>query len=460
MGTKKGGLAAMSSLRVGTACVEITPGPGLPLTGNFRDDYAARGVHDPLSARATVFADDQGSKAVLLAIDVCMLDRENVALIREAIGSECDVPPENVLVHATHTHSAPAASGRLGMEAEVAPHIGAIEAFLRNAASAVIEANRRLEEATLEIGRVDVERVSFNRRLRRQDGTTQMNWEALQPGFDPTQIAEAWGPVDPEMVCLTARSERQTIATLVHFGLHPAILAGDNWLYSADYPGYLRDALSHSLGSDANCLFLNGCCGDVNHVDYGDPNQGRGYEMAEQVGSLLATKAQEAIRAGKPLATDCVRVSRAQVDLERLKIGLTEQQRCEQVLKEAKERPPEGQVDGLPDAYFANLRLKMARVQHEPDSVEVMAIRVGDAAFVGLPGEAFCELGLEIKRRSPAHHTLVAGLTNDAIGYLPTLEAFEQGGYEPMVGSTFYEPGSAEWLVEAAVEQLEQLFET
>ncbi len=66
----------------------------------------------------------------------------------------------------------------------------------------------------------------------------------------------------------------------------------------------------------------------------------------------------------------------------------------------------------------------------------------------------------EIKRRSPACHTLVAGLSNDAIGYLPTRKAFEQGGYETTVGSTFYQSGSAERLVEAAVAQLEQLFGT
>lgn len=450
----------MSSLRIGTACVNITPEPGLPLMGNFRDDYAARGTHDPLTARAIVVADDRGAKAALLAVDICMLDRENVRLIRDTIGSQCNLPPENVLVHATHTHSAPAASGKLGMADMIAPHTGAIETLLRKAASAVVAANDRLSQATVEVGHAHQERLSFNRRLRRRDGSTQMNWEALQPRFDPAQVAQAWGPVDPEMICLAIRRRQQPVEALIHFGLHPAILAGDNWLYSADYPGYLRDALTQSLGGGAACLFLNGCCGDVNHVDYRDPHQGRGYEMAERVGSLLAATAKQAIESGKPLKAGCVHVSRTQVELERLKISPAERQRCEQVLKEARASPPQGQIDGLPDAYFAELRLEMAGVQDEPDRVEVMAIRIGDAAIVGLPGEAFCELGLEIKRRSPACHTLVAGLSNDAIGYLPTRKAFEQGGYETTVGSTFYQSGSAERLVEAAVAQLEQLFGT
>ena len=452
-------MGTMSSTRVGVATVDITPEPGLPLMGNFRDDYGAQGVHDRLWARALVFADGQGNKAGLLAVDVCMLDRENVAFIREVIGGECEVPPENVLVHATHTHSGPATSGKLGMEAEVAAHQEAIEAFLRKAASAIVEADGGLQEADLTIGHAREERVSFNRRLRRQDGTTQMNWEALQPGFDATQVVEAWGPIDPEMICLTVRQKSGSTAALVNFGLHPAILAGDNWLYSADYPGYLVGELSRLLEQEPTCMFFNGCCGDVNHVDYRDANQGRGYEMAEHVGSLLALEAREAIEGSEAVAAGNVGIVREQVVLERLKISPAEQARCEEVLREAREHPPEGQVDGLPDAYFANLRLGMARVQDHPDEVEVMTIRIGDMAIVGLPGEAFCQLGLEIKRRSPACHTLVAGLCNDAIGYLPTEDAFLQGGYEPTVGSTFYEPGSAERLVEAAVGQLGQLFE-
>ena len=450
----------MSCVRVGVATIDITPEPGLPLMGNFRDDYAARGTHDPLRARAMVFADDQSTKAGLLAVDICMLDRENVAFIRSAIGPACDVPPENVLVHATHTHSGPAASGKLGLQAEIAPHASAIETFLNRAASAVVEANSRLEEAEIEVAHATEERISFNRRLRRRDGTTQMNWEALQPGFDPTQVVEPWGPIDPEMICLTVRRDQQLKAALVNFGLHPAILAGDNWLYSADYPGYLIDALSQSLDGAPACLFLNGCCGDVNHVDYRDSNQGRGYEMAQHVGSRLAATAERAIAVAEPLSANTLRVAQQQIELDRLRISPNERKWCEQVLEDAKERPPQGQVDGLPDAYFANLRLGMASVQDQPDCVEVMAIRIGDAAIVGLPGEAFCQLGLEIKRRSPARHTLVAGLCNDAIGYLPTEDAFLQGGYEPTVGSTFYEPGSAERLVDAAVSQLKQLFTT
>jgi len=446
------------SLRIGFSTVDFTPQPGLPLMGNFRDDYLARGVHDPLRAKAMVVEDRRGRKAAVLAVDVCMLDRRNVAMMRRVIGSQCDVPPENVLVHATHTHSAPAPNPRFLFGLDFEPYRRDVEAFLTKAAAAVAQANENLSPADLCVGLAREDRLSFNRRLRRKDGSTQMNWEALQPGFDPDEIVGAWGPVDPEVLCLVVEQAGRPIAAVVNFALHPAILAGDNWLYSADFPGYLAEALSGTLGEDFTCLFVNGCCGNVNHVDYREPQQGRGYQMAQRVGYMLAVAAHRAICGRSPVVADQVAVSSEPVTLKRIQISDEERRWCEEVLEEAARNPPQGQVDGLPDAFFAELRLEMHRNQLTPDAVELMAIRIGDVALVGLPGENFCETGMYVKSHSPASHTFVAELANDAIGYLPTRESFSQGGYEATVGSTFYAEGAAERLEQSAVAQLERLF--
>jgi hypothetical protein len=445
-------------MKVGLATVDVTPPAGLPMMGNFRDDYAARGVHDPLHAKALVLADCLAEKAAILSVDVCMLDRDNVALIRRTVAAQCDVPPEHVLVHATHTHSGPATNERYSFGMDFAPHRTDVEQLLVKAASAVALANNHLADATLAIGYAREDRLAFNRRLRRKEGSTQMNWEALSPGFDPSRIEAPWGPTDPEVACLAVEQSGRPTAAVVNFALHPAILAGDNWLYSADYPGYVAEALARTLGREFTCVYLNGCCGNVNHIDYRDPLQGRGYPMAQRVGYMLAAAACQAIHARVPVMGDRIAVSRKTVSLPRIQIDRKEQQRCRRVLKEASRGPLQGQVDGLPDAFFADLRLKMAAQQQAPDEVEVMVLRIGEVGVVGLPGENFCESGLELKRGSPTRHTLTAGLANDAIGYLPRREAFQQGGYEPTVGSTAYEPGAAERLVEAAAVQLDRLF--
>ena len=47
-----------------------------------------------------------------------------------------------------------------------------------------------------------------------------------------------------------------------------------------------------------------------------------------------------------------------------------------------------------------------------------------------MPGELFVEIGLAIRSNSPVKFTMVVGYAEDAIGYIPTDRAFEEGGYE------------------------------
>jgi hypothetical protein len=61
------------------------------------------------------------------------------------------------------------------------------------------------------------------------------------------------------------------------------------------------------------------------------------------------------------------------------------------------------------------------------------------------PGEIFTELGLYLKSRSPYPHTIVIGLANGSIDYIPDMKAFTEGNYEPL--SARCAPGSGEILV-------------
>jgi hypothetical protein len=145
------------------------------------------------------------------------------------------------------------------------------------------------------------------------------------------------------------------------------------------------------------------------------------------------------------------------VKLERFKISDSLYQQAKSFLESPeKEKPPGG--DGLDFAQGAPLWVRMHEQQQVPDAAEVMALRIGSVGIVGLPGEGFCEMGLAIKQASPAKHTIVIELANDAVGYLPTREAYDQGGYEVTPGATLYAPGCGERLVESASRQLKDLF--
>jgi len=441
----------MATFRVGIAQVEYTPELGLPLMGNFREDYGARGVHDGLFSRAIVIQSADGQKAALCSADVCMIDRDGIAMMREYIASKSDIPAANILIAGTHTHSGP---NLIKNKALPSADDAAIKRCLKNIAESVIKANQNLADAVLSIGRGREERVSFNRRLKCKDGQTHMSWEMLDPEF----IIGSYGPIDPEVIVLFVEQEGQLKAAAVNFALHPAVLTGDNWLYSADYPGYLAEAMTRLQGPEFRTLFFNGCCGDVTHIDWSDPSQGRGYQMTQRIGYMLAAAVQQASCNRVPLEGDAFEVANSRVTLERLKISPEDVKWSEEVLEKAKTNPTKGQVDGLPDEFYAKNWLEMHRKQDINDQVEVMTLRIGDLGIVGLPGEIFCEFGLDIKKNSPAKHTMVIELANDAIGYMPTRAAFEQGGYEPKPGSTHYVSGSGEKLVESAKNQLKGHF--
>ena len=70
----------------------------------------------------------------------------------------------------------------------------------------------------------------------------------------------------------------------------------------------------------------------------------------------------------------------------------------------------------------------------QPIDTEVSALRVGDLAIAGMPGEIFTSLGLEVRATSPFRHLLLAEQANDYVGYIPPQEAYEQGGYEVGLG--------------------------
>ena len=190
----------------------------------------------------------------------------------------------------------------------------------------------------------------------------------------------------------------------------------------------------------------------MNHVDYADRIQGRGFKMAQRVGYLVGVAAFEAQARAVPVRGSNISISREMVRLKRFKIRRRGIQHrwSEEVIRKAQESPARGQVDGLPDEHYARMWMQMHGVQNEDDFGEVCAVRVGDLGIVTLPGEMFCEFGLQIKKQSPAKHTLVIELANDAMGYFPQSDAFAQGGYQPTPGITLYESNAGEELAASA----------
>lgn len=79
------------------------------------------------------------------------------------------------------------------------------------------------------------------------------------------------------------------------------------------------------------------------------------------------------------------------------------------------------------------------------------AIRIGSVAILFLPGEPFTDTALQIQQNSPFKHTIVTAYSENNIGYIPTLLASQQGGYEAGPGKwSFLEPGTDAVLIKEA----------
>ena len=89
------------------------------------------------------------------------------------------------------------------------------------------------------------------------------------------------------------------------------------------------------------------------------------------------------------------------------------------------------------------------------EAIEVSALAVGDAVFLGHPGEIFVEIGLDIAARAGGDCVFALTMGNGYVGYIATRIAYEQGGYES--GASRFAPGCGEALTDAAVAVISQL---
>ena len=92
--------------------------------------------------------------------------------------------------------------------------------------------------------------------------------------------------------------------------------------------------------------------------------------------------------------------------------------------------------------------------------VPVQCLRIGDAAIVGLPGEPFTALGLEIKKQSPARQTFVVGYANDwRPAYVPPADQTQRGGYgERPCEGRYLVAEAAKMMVDSALKSLRDMW--
>ncbi len=349
------------------------------------------------------------------------------------------------MIACTHTHTGPLTAD--WPENQMVADAAYLDVLGRRIADAAVLASKRLLPVSAWVAHGKVEGVAFNRRYWMNDGSLRTN-----PPFQSPGIAGPAGPLNPDLGLLLLRGfDGEPAALLTSYALHPDQVGGT--ALGADYEGVMVGLLKGALGAGCAVLCTNGCAGDINHFDMSRPGPQYGMACAERSGRALAGEAIRRLSDLAPLEAPRLRAASRGIELP-LRVPTPEEVEWARPL--AGTPMTEFDQAGL-DIVAADRIMELHARGETHIPAEITAITLGELALVGLPGEIFSQLGLEIKRNSPFTHTFVVELCNDSIGYLPPHNVYEEGGYE--AASSPFKPGDGEMLVEAALGMLEGMME-
>lgn len=418
-----------SGWKAAAGAVAITPDQPVWMAGYAARNKPSEGkIHD-LFAKVLIIEDDRGTRLAIVTTDLIGITPE----LRAAVEAQADkhgLPPESLLMNASHTHCGPELRGermvRFGIDAKYA---AISRAYVRQLATKIGdllgETLQRLEASRLVYSRA---RAGFamNRRLPTASGFIN------SPNPD--------GPVDHEVPVLRVLgADGKLKAILFSYACHATTLSFQQ--LCGDYPGFAQQYIEEAHPG-AVALFLNGCSADQN------PYPRRTLELAEQHGRALANGVETALET-KNVHEISPPLSVA-LDYSRLKFAGP---------------PTRGEVEaeatsGNKYARFHGQALldeleRTGKIETEFSTFPIQAAQLGDLTLVAICGEVVVDYSLRLKRELSSdgdNIVWVAGYSNYVFGYLPSARVVREGGYEgggAMRYTTF--PGPFEQSVEERV---------
>lgn len=440
-----------AQLRAGAFAIDVSPTqlPAIVNGGMF--ERVESKVLDPLFARCVVL-DDGTEQLALVVVDSCMMPRALLDRAKKAAADSTGIPEANMLISATHTHSAPSAMACLGSRQDEAYS----ELLPAQIARGIKLAHQRLEPARIgwAIGR-DENNVACRRWLMKP-GTTPTNpfgstgdRAQMHPGYDNANKIRPTGAVDPDVGLLSIQTrDGRPMALLANYSMH--YVGGPS--ISADYFGIFSTEFGQlAAGEQAEApvtMLSNGTSGDAWCLDYGQPKR---RADRRQVAQDLANAALEAYRQIKyydwtplvmeeQLLTLDVRMpSGDEVVVAKEKLAAAGNWRTQRQL-------------GTPIVY-ANETVALSEMPPTRE-LKLQAIRIGHLGVTAIPNEVFGSTGLTIKARSPLPTTFNISLANGSEGYIPPPEQHKLGGYTTWRARTSCLEVEAEPKITAAVLQL------
>jgi hypothetical protein len=383
------------------------------------------GILDRLYSRAIVL-DNGASRAALITVDDGGVSDATWRTVTQRVEKELGIPTSNVLLTATHTHSALRQRG---------------PDYPEKIFESVKLAQQNLVNARVGYG-TGVSYMNVNRNMI--DAKTRRWWE--EPNYD--------GPSDKTVAVVKIESSSgQPIAVYYNYAVHP-VLAGQLDMISADIPGAASRYIEDSFDDKIIAVWSSGASGDQNPIYYQQtydlreirikdyakrgidisnsmPPGGEGLNRNDAtVAKLMNRQKQMVVATGQFLGEEVLHVMRG---MDRMESSIRIFGSQETVQCPGRERTNAGRA-GDPGTYK----------DADPVEIHLGLLRMGDIAIGAVNAEVFNMIAQRLKRESPVKATMLATLTNGmaSTGYIPDDAAFGMNTFEVL--SSRLQPGCAE----------------
>lgn len=415
--------SASAAFRAGTALVDVSPKEFPVIINGMFEERVSNVLTDPVHARAIVLDDGQTKIAVVI-VDNLMMPRELLDEAKSIAHAATGIPPERMLIAATHTHSAPSVMGCLGSDKD--------ERYAKTLppliAKSIDEANKNLQPAKVGHGSAMAPEQTATRRWIfrpdrvRVDPFGVQNMRAnMHPGYQSADAIGPTGPPDPEITILSLQTaDGKPLAVLANYSMH---YYGSTPV-SADYFAKFCSALGKLIDPEASAkplvILSAGTSGDSYLADYSLPKA-----RAWTIDSYSKQLAETAFAGWKKIEHKPDAKITMKESLLPLKRRVPTEERLawskERVAKLAGKKPR-----AQPDIYAREQIFLHEEPQRE---LKLQAIAINDFAITALPNEVYALTGLKLKLGSPLPLTMNIELANGADGYIPPPEQYPLGGY-------------------------------
>jgi hypothetical protein len=409
---------------VGAAQVDVTPAKTVELSGFAARQQPMTGVLDPIFAKALYLAD--GNERLLwIHVDALALGAEFVSTFREWVLREHGL--KRVLLSATHTHAAPAVVPLTGCGRCDPDYLRSLQSNTQRAAS---EAIATAQAADLVFAQTDFV-LAIDRRNKPSAHVDSrlsfLGWE---------------------------RADNSFLATVLNYPMHPVSLGHVNRQVSADWCGAAASQISEHLAGHPITLLTNGACGNLN-----PPARP---VSAKEVVELGRTVGRASCSTGFQPVPSSLRVSSIHVAMSLDVMSPKEIDRLATArLNEFENTAWAGPFREAITTWAQTQKHLIASDKGSVIDIELFAVDLGPVVILAISGELFSRFTAMLRERV-RKPLFVVGYANAVFGYIPTREAYEEGGYEVDQAHFFYNSfrpkiGGLELLADRAVELIKSL---